>query len=53
MLWILLLSLLLYFLKTILMEKTNRFYRDLRFWLVLCSLIGLLAITVLGYPWAS
>lgn len=48
--WILLVSLLFYLIKEILMEKMNSFYRDPRFWLVLCSLIGLLVIVTTGYP---
>lgn len=31
-------------------EKTTNYYRDIRFWLVLTSLLVLGGLTVLGYP---
>lgn len=32
------------------MEKGNTFYRDLRFWVVVFSLLALIGLVVQGYP---
>jgi hypothetical protein len=34
----------------ILMEKTNTIYKDIRFWLVVVSLISLIWVTLKSYP---
>jgi len=35
---------------SIIMEKTNAMYKDIRFWLVLASLFMLIWLTVKSYP---
>ena len=35
---------------TVVTDKSTPYYRDIRFWLIMVSLVVLIAMTVEGYP---